>query len=217
MYLLLPILVLILSSCSTTQFSLKSTEAPAFLNEGIAYNSRSYNNIVYSVGPAEAIEQGLQFSVHIENKSTQPVTVSSEDFTLISGDSVINAEVPEAIIEKINKDLDYEQSTYDPLAKNLIGTAPGIGNTMAQVQERQRKREKEALESQTKIKNLTRQRDLVVTRYLRKTTLKPGDNIKGLVLFKTYSSWKSANKNFLLRIANIKEASNTIPFTVVKD
>lgn len=214
MYLLLPVLILILSSCSSTHYSMKSTEEPSFWNQGSAYNSRSYKNIVYSVAPAESIYEGQQFSVQIENKSNQPVTVSNEFFTLIFGDKVVNAEDPEAMIAKINKDLDYENSTYDPLAGNLVGAIVDVGNKSAEAEKRRQQRDKEAADMEEKIKELTSQKDRIATRYLRKTTLKPGDSVNGLILFKTYNTWKQKDKNFLLRIANIKEASNTIPFSV---
>lgn len=217
MYLLLPVLVLFLSSCSSTYYSMKSTEEPTYWNQGTGYNSRTYKGVTYLVGPANDIDDGQQFAVQIENKSTQPITVNSQYFTLISGDTVLNAEDPEALIEKFNKDIAYERSTYDPLAGNLIGTIMDIGNRSEEAKARQKQRDKEAADNEAKIKELTDQRDRVATKYLRKTTLKPGETINGLILFKTYSNWKIPNKNFLIRIANIKEASNTIPFIVVEN
>ena len=142
MYLIIPMLALLLSACSSTQYSLKPTEEPTFWNQGVGYNKRANKVVSYSVGGGEVIYGGIQFNVQIENKSPQTLNVDSQIFNLISGTDLIKADNPEVLLSSIDKEMSTRKSRYDPFGTEAIGTLVDIGNYSKEAKKRDAKREK---------------------------------------------------------------------------
>lgn len=203
-----------LSSCTTTmEYSISHVDEPVVTATGLRYNSRTENDVVYSVAPVDIHSDGPEFHVVIENKGNNEVTVDSQIFALTAGSESIRATDPETSVEALAQEIERIRLLEYPEDRATVPVKK-VETFSEETKKRQQKMEEEQRRIAAEIKALTSERDRIISRFLKRTTLESGEAVNGLIQFRLKEGWKKPDAVMLLKINSINEAANTIPFVV---
>lgn len=191
MRMVLPLVLLLLSGCAATHYSIEPTEPPTYWYQGVGYVERKQNDVAYLVGPGEATSTSLQFNVQITNDSKKPLTISSEIFSLQSPTNQIPADDPEKLISLVDQEIKRLNTWRDPLGGDFIGSISDIGNFSDAALKRKKERDEREATYKENLSEQQTAKDKIASRFLRRTTLRQGESVSGVIQFSMNEQQKS--------------------------
>ena len=183
MRMVLPLVLLLLSGCAATRYSIEPSETPTYWYQGVGYNERMQNDVAYLVGPGEATSTSLQFNVKIINNSKKPLIVSNEIFSLQSPKNQIPADDPEKLISIVDKEIIRLNTWRDPLGGDFIGSISDIGDHSEAALKRKKERDERDAVYKENLSEQQLAKDKITSQFLRRTTLRQGETVSGVIQF----------------------------------
>ena len=97
-----------------------------------------------------------------------------------------------------------------------LTTISDMGNRSDEAKARSQKSDEELKRMESDVKELQMQKEKIASRFLRLTTLKPGQSVSGLVQFPLSSSSKASGQQMVLKNSAVSAPANTLLFQILK-